>query len=143
MTDVAPDLPGMDSEAEAESDDEDEDENKDVRYTLHRRDKMVADDDGLISDSDGEDEPPRKSGRRNHANHRRTATLKDMIAPKINGEWKSFAVAGRAPKHDKAQEEVLGAANGTRSRQTVEVVSDSDESIGDTVMVEVPETAQD
>jgi hypothetical protein len=143
MTDVAPDLPGMDSDAEAESDDEDDDENKDVRYTQRRRDKMIADDDGLISDSDGEDEKPRKFGRRNIANHRRPTTLKEMAEPRINGDWKSSAFAGRGPQHGVAQKEVDGAANGAHDQQALEAAFDSEELTGDTVMVEVPDLAQD
>lgn len=62
----------MDDEAEDEFDDYDEDENKDVRYTEHRRDKMIIDDDGLVSDSDNEEEDNiarRVSTRRNIADH--------------------------------------------------------------------------
>lgn len=64
MTEIPPDFPGMSSEAEDELDDEDEDENSDVRYTQRRRDKLVADEDGYVSESDDE-EAPKRSSRRN------------------------------------------------------------------------------
>lgn len=64
MTEIPPDFPGMSSEAEDELDDEDEDENSDVRYTQRRRDKLVADEDGYVSESDDE-EAPKRSPRRN------------------------------------------------------------------------------
>lgn len=65
MTDIPPDFPGIGSEAEDELDDEDEDDNNDVRYTQRRRDKLVADEDGYVSESDDEEEAPKRSGRRN------------------------------------------------------------------------------
>lgn len=64
MTEIPPDFPGMSSEAEDELDDEDEDENSDLRYTQRRRDKLVADEDGYVSESDDE-EAPKRSSRRN------------------------------------------------------------------------------
>lgn len=139
MMDVPPDLPGMDSEAEAESDDEDEDQNKDVRYTLHRRDKMIVDDDGLVSDSDGEDEKPKKSARRNIANHRLSPTVKDLAGPKANGTWKSPAVADQGAQYRVAQEEDIDTVMGAPDQHMRETASDTEELTGDTVMVEVPE----
>jgi histone deacetylase 1/2 len=47
---------GMTDEEEAELNDLDEDENKDALTTQRRRDKMIVDDDGYVSDSDGEDD---------------------------------------------------------------------------------------
>lgn len=45
---------GMTDEDEDKADDLDEDENKDVRTTQHRKDKMIADNEGYVSDSDDE-----------------------------------------------------------------------------------------
>ena len=67
---VPPDPTGMDSEAEDEMDDADEDQNKDFRYTLRQREKMIADEDGYISDSEDEDEQLRRPTRHNRADYR-------------------------------------------------------------------------
>jgi histone deacetylase 1/2 len=56
MSDIPRQSMGMTDEEEAELNDLDEDENKDVRMTQFRKDKMIASDDGYVSDSDGEDE---------------------------------------------------------------------------------------
>ena len=69
MMDIPPDFPGMDSDAEEELDDEDEDGNNDVRYTQRRRDKLIADEDGYVSESDDEDEQIRRFSRRNIADY--------------------------------------------------------------------------
>ena len=74
MMDIPPDFPGMDSEAEDELDDEDEDENNDVRYTQRRRDKLIADEDGYVSESDDEDEQTRRSARRNNADYQASSS---------------------------------------------------------------------
>ena len=70
MVAVPPAPTGMDSEAEKELDDADEDQNKDVRFTLRRREKMVADEDGYVSDSDDENEQRRRPTRRNQMGYR-------------------------------------------------------------------------
>ena len=70
MVAVPPAPTGMDSEAEKELDDADEDQNKDVRFTLRQREKMVADEDGYVSDSDDEDEQHRRPTRRNQMGYR-------------------------------------------------------------------------
>lgn len=55
MTDVPPDIVGMDDEADAEMDDLDEDDNPDTRRTQRRWDKYVERD-GELSDSEDEEE---------------------------------------------------------------------------------------
>jgi histone deacetylase 1/2 len=47
---------GMTDEEEAELHDLDEDKNKDVRITQLQRDEMIVDEDGYVSDSEGEDD---------------------------------------------------------------------------------------
>jgi histone deacetylase 1/2 len=47
---------GMTDAEEAELNDLDEDKNQDIRNTQHRMDKMIAKDDGYVSDSEGEDD---------------------------------------------------------------------------------------
>lgn len=58
MTDVPPDIIGMDDEADAELDDLDEDENPDARHTQRRWDKYVEKD-GELSESEDEAENQR------------------------------------------------------------------------------------
>lgn len=67
MTDISPALPGTDTDVEDELDDEDEDEHNDDRYTQRRRDKLIADEDGYVSESEDEGEVLRRSKRRNIA----------------------------------------------------------------------------
>jgi histone deacetylase 1/2 len=52
---------GMTDEEEAKVNDVDEDQNKDVRTTQHRKDKMVVDSGGYVSNSDCEDDGQLKS----------------------------------------------------------------------------------
>jgi len=62
MTEIPRVSLGESDETEGELNDIDEDENKDARYTQYRRDKMVIDDDGLVSDSeDDENHEPQSS----------------------------------------------------------------------------------
>jgi histone deacetylase 1/2 len=70
MSDIPQQSMGMTDEEEAEQNDLDEDKNKDVRITQHRKDKMVVDEDGYVSDSEGEDDElgPRPSKRRMRLN---------------------------------------------------------------------------
>lgn len=56
MSDIPQQSMGMTDEEEAEVNDLDEDQNKNVRTTQHRKDKMIADSDGYMSDSDCEDD---------------------------------------------------------------------------------------
>jgi len=51
MTDIPPDISGMDEDAEREADDADEDNHKDERYTQRRWDKHIEAD-GELSDGD-------------------------------------------------------------------------------------------
>jgi histone deacetylase 1/2 len=154
MTDVPRDPVGLDSEAEGQSDDQDEDENKDVRYTQHRIDKMIVDDDGLVSDSDGEqDEERKQSGRRNVADHRRlTSPVKgadqdeDMteIAGTVPGKNGSAGTNSDA-QHQITLEEVIpptpvdtASNNSIPNQHTPEPASEFAEVNGDTMMVDVP-----
>lgn len=88
MIDIPPDFPGMDPEAENRLDDIDEDENKDVRYTQHRRDKMIADQDGYMSDSEDEDKYPMQPQRRNIARFRLSDSTPPESTPQIEGDAK-------------------------------------------------------
>lgn len=56
MSDIPRQPMGMTDAEEAELNDLDEDENKDIRNTQYRNDKMIAKDDGYVSDSEGEDD---------------------------------------------------------------------------------------
>jgi hypothetical protein len=154
MMDVPRDPVGLDSETEGQSDDQDEDENKDVRYTQHRIDKMIIDDDGLVSDSDGEGDKERKqSGRRNIADHRRSTSLvqgtaegEDMaeMADTVPGENGS-ASADSGSQHEITLEEVIlptptytAANNSIPNQHAPEPASEFAELNGDTMMVDVP-----
>jgi histone deacetylase 1/2 len=55
MSNIPQQSMGMTDEEEAELDDLDEDKNKNVRTTQYRKDKMTVDEDGYVSDSEGED----------------------------------------------------------------------------------------
>jgi histone deacetylase 1/2 len=70
MSNIPQQSMGMTDEEEAEQNDLDEDKNKDVRTTQYRKDKMVVDEDGYVSDSEGEDDElgPRPSKRRMRLN---------------------------------------------------------------------------
>jgi hypothetical protein len=112
MTEIPRVSLGESDETEGELNDIDEDKHKDARYTQYRRDKMVADDDGLVSDSeDDEDHQPqsstRESPRRNISDRRSSpievseamedvqltsATNVKSIPPIIDAE---FTVPGR------------------------------------------------
>lgn len=88
MIDIPPDFPGMDPEAENKLDDIDEDENKDVRYTQHRRDKMIADQDGYMSDSEDEDKYSMQPQRRNIARFRLSDSTPPESTPQTEGDAK-------------------------------------------------------
>lgn len=70
MSDIPQQSMGMTDEEEAKQNDLDEDKNKDVRTTQYRKDKMVVDEDGYVSDSEGEDDElsPRPLKRRMRLN---------------------------------------------------------------------------
>ena len=70
MSDIPQQSMGMTDEEEAKQNDLDEDKNKDVRTTQYRKDKMVVDEDGYVSGSEGEDDElsPRPLKRRMRLN---------------------------------------------------------------------------
>jgi histone deacetylase 1/2 len=70
MSDIPQQSMGLTDEEEAKQNDLDEDKNKDVRTTQYRKDKMVVDEDGYVSDSEGEDDElsPRPLKRRMRLN---------------------------------------------------------------------------
>jgi histone deacetylase 1/2 len=70
MSDIPQQSMGLTDEEEAKQNDLDEDKNKDVRTTQDRKDKMVVDEDGYVSDSEGEDDElsPRPLKRRMRLN---------------------------------------------------------------------------
>jgi histone deacetylase 1/2 len=70
MSDIPQQSMGMTDEEEAEQNDLDEDKNKDVRTTQYRKDEKVVDEDGYVSDSEGEDDElgPHPSKRRMRLN---------------------------------------------------------------------------
>lgn len=150
MMDVPRDTLGIDSDADGISDDQDEDENKDIRYTQHRRDKMITDDDGFVSDSDGEEEEPRKkaSSRRNNADHRRSVTAPvEDAAPAED----MVGIVGGKPKtqHKNTVAEVPLSPKDTppkdngADQQSPEPESENGDMNGDTVMVDVPTASED
>lgn len=83
MTDVPPDMQGMDDEADAIFDDEDEDENMDSRYTRRRWDKYTEKD-GELSESEDEEgnerngvRTTRQARKRNIMDYQNTSAVPD------------------------------------------------------------------
>jgi hypothetical protein len=181
MMDVPPDPPGMDSDAEDELDDEDEDQNFDDRYTTHRRDRMIADEDGYVSDSDDEDELLRRENRRDRMDYRESTSSfakgKALIVDSdedteedIDEEIEENGVDeedttgleievevptavengamipdsesdGEVTDEEPADEATLPSPSTGKSARPTPARSETSELQGDTVMVDVPQTA--
>ncbi|RFU35486.1 hypothetical protein B7463_g878, partial [Scytalidium lignicola] len=153
MMDVPRDPVGMDEEADAESDDYDEDENNDVRYTQHRRDKMIVDDDGLVSDSDGDNDEkrPKKRLRRNVANYQSPITIQyeeEMTGQEITDSYTKeheSSINGTKLEKRVAQEDAvpqspssIGINSNILNLKTSESTSELMDLYGDTMIVDVP-----
>lgn len=87
MTNIPPDIEGLDDEADAVLDDLDEDDNKDARHTQRRWDKYVEKD-GELSESDDDDEnakngvlkQPGALRRRNIMDYQNPQAVPDIIS---------------------------------------------------------------
>lgn len=132
MMDVPHDPPGMGSDAEDELDDEDEDMNMDDRYTVHRRDMMIADEDGYVSDSDGEDELIQRPHRRNRADYRGPGSFVAKGQARMKESDEELEKDAKANSSSKIEQ------NGVEDEEAEE----DDETTGLEIEVEVPEAAK-